>query len=103
MLKKKIAQAIEPAAEAKQPGKEVAARPKKNKITFKSAINRVSKWWRELKSEFKKVVWPTKKQNLKNTGIVLIVLVIVGVIVGVMDYGFQKLILEQLLKLATGY
>ena len=100
MFKKKIAQAIEPAAEAR-PAKE-AAKPKKKKMTFRDAMARAGKWFRELKSEFKKVVWPTKKQIMKNTAVVLVVLVIVGVLVGLLDFAFEKLILEQLLKLATG-
>ncbi|MBS7315877.1 MAG: preprotein translocase subunit SecE [Clostridiaceae bacterium] len=72
-------------------------------MTFRDAMARAGKWFRELKSEFKKVVWPTKKQVLKNTAVVLVVLVIVGVLVGLLDFAFEKLILEQLLKLATGY
>lgn len=102
MFKKKIAQAIEPAAEAR-PEKEAAAKPKKKKLTFRDAMARAGKWFRELKSEFKKVVWPTKKQILKNTAVVLVVLLAVGVVVGLLDFAFEKLILEQLLKLATGY
>lgn len=102
MLKKKIAQALEPAAEAK-PAKAPASKPKKNKPTFRDATARAGKWFRELKSEYKKIVWPTKKQILKNTAVVLVVLVAVGIVVGLLDFAFEKLILEQLLKLATGY
>lgn len=101
MLKKKIAQAIEPAAETR-PAKTTASKPKK-KTSFSDAMARAGKWFRELKSEFKKIVWPTRKQVLKNTAVVLAVLVIVGVVVGLLDFAFEKLILEQLLKLATGY
>ena len=102
MFKKKIAQAIEPAAEAR-PEKEAAANPKTKNLTFRDAMARAGKWFRELKSEFKKVVWPTKKQILKNTAVVLVVLLAVGIVVGLLDFAFEKLILEQLLKLATGY
>lgn len=72
-------------------------------MTFRDAMARAGKWFRELKSEFKKVVWPTKKQVLKNTAVVLVVLVAVGIFVGLLDFAFEKLILEQILKLATGY
>jgi len=102
MFKKKIAQAIEPAAEAR-PVKKEAAKPSKKKLTMQEAVARVKKWFRELKSELKKVVWPTKKQILKNTAVVLVVLLLVGVVVGLLDFAFEKLILEQILKLATGY
>ena len=102
MLKKKIAQAIEPAAEAR-PAKETTAKPKKRKTTFRDATTRAGKWFRELKSEFKKIVWPTRKQILKNTAVVLVVLIAVGIVIGLLDFAFEKLILEQLLKVATGY
>ena len=51
--------------------------------------------FRELKSEFKKVVWPTKKQILKNTAVVLVVLLAVGIVVGLLDFAFEKLILSS--------
>ena len=103
MFKKKIAQAIEPAAEAKRPDKEGTSKQKRKKLTFRDAMARAGKWFRELKSEFKKVGWSTKKQSLKDTAVVLVVLIVVGVVVGLLDYAFEKLILEQILKLATGY
>ena len=47
---------------------------------------RVSKWCREMKSELKKVVWPSGKQLLNNTIIVLVAVLIVGVIVCLFDF-----------------
>ena len=46
---------------------------------------RISKWFREMKSELKKVVWPSGKQLLNNTLIVLAAVVIVGVILFAFD------------------
>lgn len=36
----------------------------------KKKPNRIVKWFKDLKSEFKKVVWPTKKQVFNNTLVV---------------------------------
>ena len=47
---------------------------------------RFSKWFREMKSELKKVVWPSVKQLLNNTIIVLVAVLIVGVIVCLFDF-----------------
>ena len=47
---------------------------------------RFSKWFREMKSELKKVVWPSGKQLLDNTIIVLVAVLIVGVIVCLFDF-----------------
>ena len=40
----------------------------------------------------KKVVWSPKKEVIKNTGIVLVLAVGVGVAVGVLDLGLSELI-----------
>ena len=45
---------------------------------FARAGQRISKWFRELKSELKKVVWPTPKQTVNNTAVVIVVCIIVG-------------------------
>lgn len=37
------------------------------------------------KSEFKKVSWPTKKQLINNTGIVIVCIVVVGVVIFALD------------------
>lgn len=46
---------------------------------------RISKWFREMKSELKKVVWPSGKQLFNNTLVVLVAILIVGVIVCLFD------------------
>ena len=43
------------------------------------------------KSEFKKVVWPTKKQLINNTLIVLAALIIIGLIIFGLDTAFVSL------------
>ncbi len=48
--------------------------------------SRIARWFREMKSELKKVVWPSGKQLLNNTLIVLAAVLIVGVIVCLFDY-----------------
>ena len=44
------------------------------------------KWFREMRSELKKVVWPTRSQVLNNTLVVIVVSVIFAVIIGLIDY-----------------
>lgn len=48
--------------------------------------NKISKWFREMKSELKKVVWPSGKQLVNNTLVVLAAVLIVGIIVCLFDY-----------------
>ncbi len=53
--------------------------------------NKVFKYFRELRSEFKKVVWPTKKQVVNNTGVVLTAMIISGLVLFGIDSGFSEL------------
>ena len=45
----------------------------------------ICRYFRELRSELKKVVWPTPQQVLKNTLIVLACVVVVGVFTWLFD------------------
>ena len=49
---------------------------------------KIAKWFRDLKSEAKKVVWPNKKQVMNNTAVTIAAIVLVGVIVGGLDAVF---------------
>ena len=42
-------------------------------------------WFKGLKAEFKKIVWPDQKSLTKETAAVVIVSVVVGVIISVVD------------------
>lgn len=44
-----------------------------------------SKWFREMRSEMKKVVWPNGKTTMKNTGTVLLCSLAVGVVIWIFD------------------
>ncbi len=44
------------------------------------------RWFREMKSELKKVVWPNKQTVLKNTGTVLLCSVVIGACIWVFDF-----------------
>ena len=43
-------------------------------------------WFREMKSELKKVVWPNKKTVMKNTGTVLLCSVVIGAFIWIFDF-----------------
>lgn len=58
----------------------------------KKQPNKVAKYFKDLKSEFKKVVWPTKEQTLNNTAVVMATLVIFGVFVTLCDLGLSALL-----------
>jgi preprotein translocase subunit SecE len=45
----------------------------------------------QTREELKKVVWPTQKQVVKLTTVVIVVSLIVGLYIGLLDLGFTKL------------
>ena len=53
---------------------------------FKRTWGKVRKYFRELRSELKKVVWPTPKQVLKNTLIVVVCILVVGAFIWLFDF-----------------
>jgi len=59
----------------------------------------ICRYFRELKSELKKVVWSTPKQVLKNTLIVVACVLVVGVFIWLFDFVAQTVI-TALLNLA---
>ena len=63
-------------------------KPGKKKTGF---FQRVSRFAKDLRSEIKKIVWPSKKQVINNTGIVLGVMAVVGACVWVIDCLFAFL------------
>ena len=43
------------------------------------------RWFHEMKSELKKVVWPSGKETMKNTGTVLLCSLVVGAFIWIFD------------------
>jgi len=54
----------------------------------KSGEGKIKKWFRELKSECKKIVWPSRQQTVNNTMVVLGCVFVVGIIIWVLDVIF---------------
>lgn len=51
-------------------------------------IARISRFAKELRSEIKKIVWPTKKQVFNNTCVVGVVMIAVGGFIWIIDWIF---------------
>jgi preprotein translocase subunit SecE len=70
-----------------------ATSDKKNAST-ESAPKKKS-WFKGLKSEFKKIIWPEKKSVARQTTAVVLITAVLGVIITVIDYlvqiGFNQL------------
>ena len=72
-----------------RPAKKEKEKVKKPNFFVRSG-KRIVKWARDLKSEMKKIVWPSGKQVLNNTLIVIACILVIGVFVWVLDFLFTK-------------
>ena len=53
---------------------------------------KIATYFRELKSEFKRISWPSFKQVKNNTGIVVAFIVVLGIFIAIVDFIFNWLI-----------
>ena len=74
---------LERAAKA---GSEKAEKAKKDKQSKPGIFERVGKWLKEMKSELKKVQWPSRKQTINNTMVVIACVVVVGIFIWIFDF-----------------
>jgi len=58
----------------------------------KEIIEKIEQFLKEAWVELKKVTWPTPKQALVSTSVVIIVTLIVSAFLGLVDFGLTKLI-----------
>jgi preprotein translocase subunit SecE len=61
----------------------------------------VKQFLREVKTELKKVTWPSRKDALSGTAVVLIAVFIIAFFLGIVDWGLSNLV-RQLLGRAAG-
>jgi len=65
--------------------KAAASQPKKK--------HSIIKYLKDARSEFKKVVWPSRKQVVNNTVVVIISLIVSGLAIWLLDTGFGSLLM----------
>ncbi|MCD7730073.1 MAG: preprotein translocase subunit SecE [Oscillospiraceae bacterium] len=70
---------------------------KKSKSKGGKKSNRVVKYFRDLRGEIKKVVWPSRQKVINNTTVVVVVMCVCGIVIWGIDSG-----LAALLKLGLG-
>ena len=51
---------------------------------------KTSKFWKDYNAEFKKLVWPTKQQLVKNSAVVLITMIVFAAVFALLDFGLSK-------------
>ena len=57
---------------------------------FKIMLKKIAQFLQESRSELKKVSWPDRKQAIRLTAVVITVSLIVGLFIGIVDFGLNK-------------
>ena len=64
--------------------------------------NRFLRWLKDLRGELKKVTWPSAKDVVKNVGVVIVCVLIVGVFIWGFDW-LARAVVDALLELAKRF
>ena len=64
----------------------------KSKADKPKKPNAIKRWWAETRGELRKVTWPTRKAAVRLSIIVAIVMFGMAILLGLLDFGFSRLI-----------
>ena len=67
-------------------------------FSIQGKIETGKQFLREVKTELKKVTWPSRKDTLSGTAIVLVAVFIIAIFLGIVDSALSALIRELLKK-----
>ena len=102
MANKEQAQALPPKKNEEKAGPDkksqpVVAKAKKPQISGTQPKKRRFTFFSDIIGELKKVVWPTRQETIRLTLIVIGLCIVMGLILGAVDYGFSELVSKVLL------
>ncbi|MDO8721648.1 MAG: preprotein translocase subunit SecE [Syntrophales bacterium] len=61
-------------------------------VKVSGIAGRVKRFLDEAKAELKKVTWPTRKQAIASTAVVIVVVIILSIFLSLVDLGLTKMI-----------
>ena len=60
-----------------------------NTNAVENAAKKSGSWFKGLKAEYKKVIWPNREEVRKQTIAVVLISLVVGLVIAVLDMGLQ--------------
>ena len=87
----KAAKEAEKAAKKAKQDRIKQSKPKKDGSAFSRAGKAVKKFFKDFTGTCKKIVWPTGKQVIKNSLVVLATIIVIGAVVALIDFGLTKI------------
>ena len=70
--------------------KSAPAKDQKDKKKGPGIGGKLVKWFKELKSETKKIIWPTFGQVVNNTAVVIVTIAVIGAFIWAFDFGLAR-------------
>ena len=61
-------------------------------LEYMEKLNKARKFFSEAKVELKKVVWPSKRQTMSSTRVVVIFVALISVFLGLVDFVLSRLV-----------
>ena len=55
----------------------------------KQQVSKTKTWWEGVKAEWRKIIWPTQEDLVKQTTVVTVVSIILGIIIAILDFLIQ--------------
>ena len=83
-------QAVE-VAESKPAKKRKAVAKPSVKERTSSTIDTITQFLREVRIELSKVTWPTRKDTIASTSVVLVIVILIAAFLGIVDLGLSRL------------
>lgn len=63
---------------------------KPSKFSPKEIFKKIAKFFKDLRGEIKKIVWPSRQMVLKSTGIVLAAILVIGAGIWLIDFALSE-------------
>ncbi|MBK5094937.1 MAG: preprotein translocase subunit SecE [Deltaproteobacteria bacterium] len=57
---------------------------------------KISGFWREFKTEMKKVTYPSRKETVSTTAVVIVTVLVIVLFLGLVDYGLGRIMYSVL-------
>lgn len=70
----------------------MAVPTKTGKVTGQNLLARIGRYFREVRSELRKVTWPTRPELVTYTVVVLVVVAVVSLFLGIVDIAVSELL-----------
>jgi preprotein translocase subunit SecE len=76
----------------------VQVAPRANRLT--GWVGRTRQFLVGVREEMKKVTWPTRDELIKATRMIVILSIVLGIMIGLMDYVLQSILVDGVARLA---